>query len=174
VKTYGELRLNSTILDLGTGWWVAFFTSLPLFRRGIIARYPLCRRLGGPQSLSGRRGEERNLLLPPFEEERGAGVERLLEIWCRGWERVGRYLISSSVLRLRLYTSVSQPLFERGTLFFVVSPRGTLTYEATTAGDSGLHAQLVPSAIVISSCLWSRRTSVRPHTSPKIWWTITS
>jgi hypothetical protein len=31
-----------------------------------------------------------------------------------------------------LYISVSQPSFERGTLFFVVRPRDTLTYKAAT------------------------------------------
>jgi hypothetical protein len=35
-----------------------------------------------------------------------------------------------------LYYSVSQPFFERGTLFVVVSTRGTLTYEAATLRDT--------------------------------------
>jgi hypothetical protein len=47
----GEWRYNSTILDLGTRWkWMASFTFLPFYRRRRRSRYPLNRRLGGPQS----------------------------------------------------------------------------------------------------------------------------
>jgi hypothetical protein len=44
--------------------WVISFTPLPLYPRGKSPRYPLDRRLGGPQSRSGRRGEEK-ILDPP-------------------------------------------------------------------------------------------------------------
>jgi hypothetical protein len=40
---------------------VVSFTPLPLYSRGKNPRYPLDRRLGGPQSRSGRLGEEKIL-----------------------------------------------------------------------------------------------------------------
>jgi hypothetical protein len=50
-----------TILDFGTGWrWVVSFTPRPLYSQGNILRYPLDRKLGGPQSRSGWGGEEIN------------------------------------------------------------------------------------------------------------------
>jgi hypothetical protein len=57
-----EWRYSSTILDLGTRWRrVVSFTPRPLYPRGNRPRYPLYRRLGGPQSRSERHGEEKNL-----------------------------------------------------------------------------------------------------------------
>jgi hypothetical protein len=50
------------ILDLGSRWrWVVSFTPRPLYSQGKSPWYPLDRRLGGPQSRSGRGGEEKNL-----------------------------------------------------------------------------------------------------------------
>jgi hypothetical protein len=44
--------------DLGTSWrWVVSFTPLPPYPPGKSPRYPFYRRLGGPQSRSGRYGE---------------------------------------------------------------------------------------------------------------------
>jgi hypothetical protein len=64
----GEWRYSSIILDLGTRWrWVVSFTTLPRYPRGRGPRYPLDRRLGEPQSRSGRCGEEKNLALPGIE-----------------------------------------------------------------------------------------------------------
>jgi hypothetical protein len=49
------------ILDLGTRWkWVVSFAARPLYTRGKSPWYPLDRSLGGPQSRSGRGGEEKN------------------------------------------------------------------------------------------------------------------
>jgi hypothetical protein len=49
------------ILYLGTRWrWVVSFTPRPLYPKGKSLSYPLDRRLGGPQSRSGRGGEEKN------------------------------------------------------------------------------------------------------------------
>jgi hypothetical protein len=46
--------------DLGTRWWVVSFTPRPLYPQGKSPWLPLDRRLGGPQGLSGRGGEEKN------------------------------------------------------------------------------------------------------------------
>jgi hypothetical protein len=47
--------------DLDTRWrWVVSFTSWPLYSQGKSSWYPLDRRLGGPQSRSGRGSEEEN------------------------------------------------------------------------------------------------------------------
>jgi hypothetical protein len=55
-----EWRYSYTILDLGTGWrLVVSFTLLPLSPRGNRPRYPLNRRLGGPQSRSGSYEEKK-------------------------------------------------------------------------------------------------------------------
>jgi hypothetical protein len=50
------------ILNLDTKWsWVVSSTPLPLYPRGKRPRFPLDRRLGGPQCRSGSGGEEKNL-----------------------------------------------------------------------------------------------------------------
>jgi hypothetical protein len=46
------------------------FKLRPLYCRGKSPRYPLDRRLGGPQSRSGRCGEDKNLLRLPRNEPR--------------------------------------------------------------------------------------------------------
>jgi hypothetical protein len=59
----GEWRYSSTILDLSTKWrWVVSFTPRPLYPRGNRPQYPLNRRLGEPQSRSGRCAIEKNFL----------------------------------------------------------------------------------------------------------------
>jgi hypothetical protein len=66
MKTCGEWRYSSTILDLGTRCrWVVNFTPRPLYPRGKRPRCPLYMRLGGLQNLSGRCGVEKNLLPSP-------------------------------------------------------------------------------------------------------------
>jgi hypothetical protein len=61
----GEWMYRSTILHLGTRWrGVASFTPRSLYPWGNRLRYPLYRRLGGPQSRSGHCGEEK-ILAPP-------------------------------------------------------------------------------------------------------------
>jgi hypothetical protein len=64
-----EWRYSSTFLDLGTRWRrVISFTHLPLpHPPPERALYPLERRLGWPQSRSGRCGEEKNLALLGME-----------------------------------------------------------------------------------------------------------
>jgi hypothetical protein len=44
-------------LDLGSSWRQVFSLTLPLYPRGKWPRYPMDRRLGGPQSRSARYGE---------------------------------------------------------------------------------------------------------------------
>jgi hypothetical protein len=59
----GEYRYNSTILDLDTRWRrVVSFTSRPIYRYGKNSRYPLDRRLGGPQTWYEYCRVEKNLL----------------------------------------------------------------------------------------------------------------
>jgi hypothetical protein len=58
MKAYGSGCIDPHFLDLGTSWrWVVNFTPRPLYPRGKSPRYPMDRRLGGPQSRSGRFGE---------------------------------------------------------------------------------------------------------------------
>jgi hypothetical protein len=65
----GLWRYSSTILELGNRQrGVVTFTSLPLYPQGNRHRYPMDRRLGGPQGRSGRCGEEINLFLLPWIE----------------------------------------------------------------------------------------------------------
>jgi hypothetical protein len=61
-KVYGGSgSIAPCILDLGTRWrWDVSFTPRPLYPQGKSPWYPFDRRLGGPQSRSGRGGEERN------------------------------------------------------------------------------------------------------------------
>jgi hypothetical protein len=67
MKTYwGIGGLARRILDLGTRWRpVVSFTPWPLYSQRRNTWYPLDRRLGGPQSRSGRGGEEKNFQSPP-------------------------------------------------------------------------------------------------------------
>jgi hypothetical protein len=59
---WGSGCIDPHFLDLGTSWrWVVSFTPRSLYRRGRSPRYPLDRRLSGPQSQSGRFGEEKIL-----------------------------------------------------------------------------------------------------------------
>jgi hypothetical protein len=58
METIWQCRYSSTGPDLGIGWrWVVSITPRPLYPRGKSPRYPLGRRLDGPQSRSGRHGE---------------------------------------------------------------------------------------------------------------------
>jgi hypothetical protein len=58
----GSGCIDPHCLDLGTSWrWVVTFMNRPLYHCGKNPRYPLDRRLDGPQSRSGRRGEEKIL-----------------------------------------------------------------------------------------------------------------
>jgi hypothetical protein len=62
MKAYGSGCIDPHFLDLGTTWRrVVNFGPRPLYPRGKSPRYPLDRRLGGPQSRSGRFGEEKIL-----------------------------------------------------------------------------------------------------------------
>jgi len=56
----GSGGIAPRILDLGTRWrWVVSLTTRPLYTRNKSPRYPLDRKLCGPQSLSGR-GDEKS------------------------------------------------------------------------------------------------------------------
>jgi hypothetical protein len=61
MKAYwGNGRIASRILDVGTRRWVVSFTSWPLYSQGKRLWYPMDRRLGGPQSRSEHGDEEKN------------------------------------------------------------------------------------------------------------------
>jgi hypothetical protein len=62
MRAYGASGgIASHIFDLGARWRsVVNITLHPLYPRGKSPWYPLDRRLGGPQSRSGRGGEEKN------------------------------------------------------------------------------------------------------------------
>jgi hypothetical protein len=63
MKTYGEWRYNSIILDLGIRQSsVVSFTPLPFYHQEKSPWYTLYKRLGGFQSWSGHCGIEKNLL----------------------------------------------------------------------------------------------------------------
>jgi hypothetical protein len=59
----GSGCIDPRFLDLGTSWSVASFTPWPLYPSRKGPRDALYRRLGGPQSRCGRRGEEKILYL---------------------------------------------------------------------------------------------------------------
>jgi hypothetical protein len=63
-----DWRYSSNIIDLDTRWSVVRVTPRLLYSRGKCPKYPLHRRLGGPQSQSGPCGVKKNLLsLPRIE-----------------------------------------------------------------------------------------------------------
>jgi hypothetical protein len=58
---WGSGGIAPRIFDLGTRRrWVISFTPRPLYLQGKSPRYALDKRMGGPQSRSGRGGEEKN------------------------------------------------------------------------------------------------------------------
>jgi hypothetical protein len=62
LNEWGRRYIDAHFLVLSTSWrWVVSFTPLLLYPRGKGPRYPLDRRLIGPQSRSGRFGEEKIL-----------------------------------------------------------------------------------------------------------------
>jgi hypothetical protein len=87
----------------GTSWrWAVRFTPRPLYLRGKNSRYPSNRRLGGPQTRSGRRGEYK--ILDPTKT-RAAHSQSLYRLFknCRSpWETL------SSVARLHVLTAVTE------------------------------------------------------------------
>jgi hypothetical protein len=62
MKVYGRFEVIAPgILNLSIKCiWLVSFSPRPLYPRGNWTRYPLDRRLGGPQSRSGHYGEEKN------------------------------------------------------------------------------------------------------------------
>jgi hypothetical protein len=59
---WGSGCIDPHFLDLGTSWrWAVSFTPLLLYPRGKSPRYPLDRRLGGPQIWSGQHEGEKIL-----------------------------------------------------------------------------------------------------------------
>jgi hypothetical protein len=90
---WGSGGIASRILDLGTRWkWVVSFTPRPLYPKGKSPWYPLDRRLGGPQSRSGRGGGENNSqplsefeppIIQPVSQVYATELSRLSLFFCR-------------------------------------------------------------------------------------------
>jgi hypothetical protein len=72
MKAYwGSRNIAPCILDLGSRWrWMVSFTPRPLYPYGKRPWYALDRRLGGPQTRSGRGGEDKNSQHLPVLEHR--------------------------------------------------------------------------------------------------------
>jgi hypothetical protein len=71
---WGSGCIDPHFLDLGASWrWVVSFTPQPLYPWGKSPRYPLD-RLDGPQSRSGRCGDEKHLLPFPWSAVRDPGA----------------------------------------------------------------------------------------------------
>jgi hypothetical protein len=103
--------IDQRIIDLGTSWrWVVSFTPQPLYPRGRNCRYPLDRRLGGPQNRSRRRGEEKNLVPTGTR----APTPR-----------------PSSPQPLAIPTALSRLMSLKKTRWFLFRPSGTSEQEAT-------------------------------------------
>jgi hypothetical protein len=63
-----NICIDTYFLDLKTNWkWVVNFTPQPLYPQGKSPRYPLDKRLSGPQSQPGRLREEKFLTLPGLD-----------------------------------------------------------------------------------------------------------
>jgi len=58
---WGSGFIALRVFDLGTRWrWTVSFTPRPLYPQRKSSRYPLDRRLAGPESRSGHGGEKKN------------------------------------------------------------------------------------------------------------------
>jgi hypothetical protein len=72
MKTMKDWRCSSTIIDLDTRCrWVVSFKPRPIYPRRDSPRYPLDRRLGGPESRSERYGKGREKFFPLPGNEHG-------------------------------------------------------------------------------------------------------
>jgi hypothetical protein len=79
MKTWGRGGTAQHILNLGTRWrWVVSFTPRAFHPRRKNPRYPLNRRLGGPQSRSESGGEEKKSLCPCRESYPGRPARSLV------------------------------------------------------------------------------------------------
>jgi hypothetical protein len=96
---WGSGCIDPHFLDLGTNWcWVVSFTPRPLYPRGKSPRYPLDRRLNGPQSRSGRRGEEKILSKAPYLQQT-LNLLRDHFMWCET-ANLNAYLVINNKLFL--------------------------------------------------------------------------
>jgi hypothetical protein len=72
---WGSGGIAPCIINLVARWrWVVSFTPRRLYPRGENRRYPLVRRLGGPQSQFGRGGKEKNFQPLPGIEPRSSST----------------------------------------------------------------------------------------------------
>jgi hypothetical protein len=88
-KTHWGGGIASRILDLSTRWrWVVRSMPRPLYPQAKNPWYTLDMKLGGPQSLSGRGGEEKNsqppLGIEPPNSDCPAHSQSLYRLFCHG------------------------------------------------------------------------------------------
>jgi hypothetical protein len=108
---YGLWRYSSTILELGIRWrWVVSFTPWLLYTRGKSPRYPLVRRMCGPQSRSERYGQQNTRLeLNPSRQPVALPTELSLRFSSKCNGRENGFCISVSCPRggTQIHNSVS-------------------------------------------------------------------
>jgi hypothetical protein len=102
MKAYwGSGCIAPRILDLGTAWrLVVSFTPRSLYSQGESPWYPFDRRLGGPQSRSGRGGEETNSQpLPGLQTPMFQPIAQRYTTELSGLRKPNRNLVTVSSLR---------------------------------------------------------------------------
>jgi hypothetical protein len=107
------------ILDLDTRWkWVVSFTLRPLYPQGKSSCYSLDKRLGGPQSRSGRCGEEKNSqplpglehrIIQPVAQCYTTELSRLLKGNCRFKNQPIFLLSPIQNVKIKIYKTVILP-----------------------------------------------------------------
>jgi hypothetical protein len=100
IKAYwGNGGISPRILDLGTRWrWVVSFTQRPLYTQGKSPWYPLDRRMGGPQSRSGRRGVEKNSQPLPVKNGNTSEILKLCILNTGAWAQGMAHCLVTSAL----------------------------------------------------------------------------
>jgi hypothetical protein len=90
MKTYWSGGVAPHILDLGIRRrWVVNFAPRQFYTQGKSPRFPLDRRLGGPQSLSENVGEAKNSQFLPEIEPRSSSLNRIKYVYLLCYNPLG-------------------------------------------------------------------------------------